>query len=68
MANVTFLREFSYDLDAATRRSFPEGWSGVVDDDVAALAAEAGAIEGVKPKGKVSAKPAADAGDTAPAS
>lgn len=65
MQTVTFKKAFTIDVDAATKLTFPEGWAGPVDDDIAELAAEEGATEGkakAAKKGKASdALPDADA-------
>lgn len=71
MQTVTFKKAFMMDVDAATKLTFPEGWTGPVDDDVVELAAEEGCIEGkAKPKAKrgktVPVDPAAPAGDAPP--
>lgn len=43
MQHRTFTRDFSYDIDEATRRSIPAGWSGEIEDEVAKAADAAGA-------------------------
>lgn len=66
MQTVTFTKAFTVEVDAATKLTYPEGWTGPVDDDIAALAAEEGWIaakaKAEKPaKAKAEAAPAADA-------
>ena len=66
MKTVTFIKPFTIIEDERTTTTFPEGWSGEVEDDIAELAAEEGAVEGkAKPKvakpAKAEATPAADA-------
>lgn len=45
MHTVTFIKAFTLDVDAATKLTYPEGWTGPVDEDIAAMAAEEGCIE-----------------------
>ena len=45
MKQRTFIRDFTHDIDESTRKTFPEGWSGEVDDDIAAAADDAGATD-----------------------
>lgn len=45
MQTVTFLSAFTVEVDSATSITYPQGWSGPVDDEIADLAAEAGCIE-----------------------
>lgn len=71
MKTVTFTKAFTIEEDERTTTTYPEGWTGEVEDDIAELAAEDGAIERKsKPKtakpAKGDAAPAADA-DTPPA-
>ena len=65
MQTVTFIAAFTVDVDAATKLTYPQGWTGPVDDDIAEAAEAEGAIEGKAKggkKGKASdAKPDADA-------
>ena len=56
MKTVTFTKAFTIEEDERTKTTYPEGWVGEVEDDIAELAAEEGCIEG-KAKPKV-AKPA----------
>jgi hypothetical protein len=66
MKNVTFTKAFTIVEDERTTTTYPEGWTGEVENDVAELAAEEGCIEGkAKPKGKADAAPAG--ADNAPA-
>lgn len=68
MKTVTFIKAFTIVEDERTTTTYPEGWTGEVEDDIAAEAAEAaeeGAVESkAKPK---SAKAAAADADTPPA-
>lgn len=70
MQTVTFKKAFTIEVDAATTLTYPEGWTGPVDDDVAVEAEKEGCIEGkvkAAKKGKAAdAEPVADA-DTPPA-
>lgn len=65
---LTFTQTFTYEIDDRTSRTFPQGWSGEVDDDVAELAIDAGVVdEAPKPKAakkadKTPAEPPADEG------
>ena len=63
MKSVTFIKPFTIREDERTTTTYPEGWVGEVEDDIAEAAAEEGCIE-AKAKPKV-AKPAK--GDSAPA-
>lgn len=65
MKTVTFIKAFTIVEDERTTTTYPEGWTGEVEDDIAAEAAEEGAVESkAKPK---SAKAAAADADTPPA-
>lgn len=67
MKTRTFTTDFSYEVDDSTRRTFPQGWSGEVEDDVAEAADAAGATD--KPaskKGKAGATDAPPAPEDAP--
>lgn len=65
MKTVTFIKAFTIVEDERTTTTYPEGWTGEVEDDIAAAAAEEGAVESkAKPK---SAKAAAADADTPPA-
>lgn len=46
MKTVTFLKALTIEEDERTTRTFPEGWTGEVEDDIAELAAEEGCIAG----------------------
>lgn len=48
MHKVTFAFDWSYDVDANVRRNFPSQWTGVVDEDIAKAASNAGVLVGVK--------------------
>lgn len=65
MKSVTFIKPFTIREDERTTTTYPEGWVGEVEDDIAELATEEGCIEGkAKPKvvkAKGDATPAADA-------
>jgi hypothetical protein len=51
MKTVTFIKAFTIEVDERTTTTYPEGWVGEVEDDIAAAAAEEGAVEGkAKPK------------------
>lgn len=63
MKKVTFTKAFTVVVDAMTKLTYPEGWSGNVEDDIADAAAKEGCIEG-KPKAKGKAE---DAAETPPA-
>ena len=66
MQTVTFIKAFTIVEDASTTTTYPEGWTGEVENDIAELAAQEGCIEGkAKPKGKAGAPPAE--ADTPPA-
>lgn len=70
MKTVTFTKAFTIQEDERTTTTYPEGWVGEVEDDIAEAAAEEGCIEAkAKPKvakAKGDAAPAADA-DAPPA-
>lgn len=69
MKTVTFIKAFTIEEDERTTTTYPEGWTGEVEDDIAALAAEEGVIEAkAKPKAAKGAKAdtAADADTDAP--
>ena len=61
MKKRTFIRDFIHDIDDSTRKTFPEGWSGEVDDDVAAAADKAGATDAPAKSGKSDKAGATDA-------
>lgn len=65
MPKRTFTAEFTVDIDASTRRTFPEGWSGDVDDEIAEAADKAGVTGKAAPK-KGKAEAADKAGEPAP--
>lgn len=51
MKSVTFIKPFTIREDERTTTTYPEGWVGEVEDDIADLAAEEGCIEAkAKPK------------------
>lgn len=50
MQTVTFTKAFTIDVDAATKLTYPEGWTGPVDDDIAEMAAEEGCIKDAAPE------------------
>lgn len=53
MKTVTFIKPLTIVEDERTTTTYPAGWSGEVEDDIAELAAEEGCIEGkAKPKAK----------------
>lgn len=58
MHTVTFIKAFTLDVDAATKLTYPEGWTGPVDDDIAEMAAEEGCIKVDVPADDVPAAPA----------
>jgi hypothetical protein len=60
MKTVTFTKAFSIVEDERTTTTYPEGWVGEVEDDIADAAAEEGCIE-VKGKPKVAKTKAAKA-------
>ena len=66
MKQRTFIRDFTHDIDESTRKTFPEGWSGEVDDDIAAAADDAGATDKPAKSGK-GGKAKADPADAAAA-
>ena len=67
MKTVTFIKAFTIVEDERTTTTYPEGWTGEVEDDIAAEAAEEGCVEGkAKPKSAKAAAVAANA-DTPPA-
>lgn len=68
---LTFIRAFTYDIDDRNSRTFPAGWTGEVDDEIAELAIEADAVEEAeKPKAtkkpKAATPPPAAPGEDAP--
>jgi hypothetical protein len=42
---VKFITEYSHQLDAKFRKSWPSGWTGELDDDIAFAARKISAIE-----------------------
>jgi hypothetical protein len=64
MKTVTFTAAFTIEEDERTTTTYPAGWTGEVEDDIAAMAAEEGCIESkAKPKSaKAGSAPADDAG------
>jgi 2-oxoglutarate decarboxylase len=59
LQTVTFIAAFTIDVDAATKLTYPEGWSGPVDDDIAEAAEAEGCLP-AKPKAEKPAKPKAE--------
>lgn len=69
MKTVTFIMPFTIVEDERTTLTYPEGWVGEVEDDIAEAAAEEGCIEATaKPKSAKAAKAEADAAAAAAAS